>query len=39
PSLVNTDPYGAGWIFKVKLNDVAAVEVLMDADAYKGLIG
>jgi glycine cleavage system H protein len=39
PSLVNTDPYSAGWIFKVKLNDVAAVEALMDAEAYKGLIG
>ncbi len=39
PSLVNTDPYGAGWIFKVKLNDIATVEALMDAAAYKGLIG
>ncbi len=39
PSLVNTDPYAAGWIFKVKLNDAAAVDALMDADAYKGLIG
>ena len=39
PSLVNTDPYSAGWIFKVKLNDVAAVEALMDAEAYRGLIG
>lgn len=38
PSLVNTDPYAAGWIFKVKLNDAAAVDALMDADAYKGLI-
>jgi len=39
PSLVNTDPYGAGWIFKVRVNDSAAVEALMDADGYKGLIG
>ena len=39
PSLVNTDPYGAGWIFKVRLKDAAAVDTLMDASAYKGLIG
>jgi len=39
PSLVNTDPYGAGWIFKVRLNDVSSVEGLMDAEAYAGLIG
>jgi len=39
PSLVNTDPYGAGWIFKVRVNDVATVEAQMDADGYKGLIG
>lgn len=39
PALINTDPYGAGWIFKIRLNDPAAVEGLMDADAYTGLIG
>lgn len=39
PSLVNTDPYGAGWIFKVRVRDTADVEALMDADAYKALIG
>ncbi len=39
PSLVNTDPYGAGWIFKLRLKDAAAVDTLMDAEAYKGLIG
>ncbi|BDS05701.1 glycine cleavage system H protein [Oceaniferula spumae] len=39
PSLVNTDPYGAGWIFKVRVKDVADVEAQMDADGYKGLIG
>ena len=39
PSLVNTDPYGAGWIFKVRLNDVSSVEGLMDAEAYAGLVG
>ena len=39
PSLVNTDPYGAGWIFKVRVRDTADVEALMDAEAYKALIG
>ncbi len=39
PSLVNTDPHGQGWIFKMKVNDVADVEALLDADAYKALIG
>jgi len=39
PALANTDPYGAGWIFKVRLNDPSCVDQLMDAEAYRGLIG
>ena len=39
PSLVNKDPYGQGWIIKVKLTDAAAVASLMDAAAYKAKIG
>ncbi len=39
PALVNTDPYGAGWLFKVRVRDTADVEALMDADGYKSLIG
>lgn len=39
PSLANTDPYGAGWIFKIRVNDTAAVEALMSPDDYKALIG
>jgi len=39
PSLVNTDPYGQGWIFKIKLKDAAAVSTLMDAAAYQAHIG
>ncbi len=35
PSLVNSDPMGAGWFFKIKLKDVAQAGALMDADAYK----
>ena len=34
PALVNTDPYGRGWIFKIRLTDSAAVSRLMDAAAY-----
>lgn len=38
PSLVNTDPYGRGWIFKIKVVDVAQVSKLLDAEAYGKLI-
>lgn len=38
PSLVNTDPYGKGWIFKMRVKDLAAVEKLMDAAAYGAMI-
>lgn len=39
PGLVNTDPYEAGWVVKVKMNDPAEVNELLDADNYKKLIG
>jgi len=39
PSLVNTDPYGNGWIFKLKVKDAAQVEALLDAAGYRSLIG
>jgi glycine cleavage system H protein len=35
PDLINKDPYGDGWIIKVKITDPSEVEALMDADAYK----
>lgn len=38
PALVNTDPYGKGWIFKMRVKDVAAVEKMMDAAAYQAMI-
>ena len=38
PSLVNTDPYGKGWIFKLRVKDVTEVSKLMDAAAYAGQI-
>jgi len=34
PELVNSDPYGEGWLFKLKVDDISAVEKLLDADAY-----
>lgn len=34
PSLVNTDPYGKGWIFKLRVKDPASASSLMDAEAY-----
>jgi glycine cleavage system H protein len=39
PALVNTDPHGKGWIFKMKVNNLADVEALMDAVAYNSHIG
>ena len=39
PSLINNDPFGEGWIIKVKVDDTSAVETLMDADAYKNSLG
>jgi glycine cleavage system H protein len=38
PESVNNDPYGAGWIIKLKVTDVADVEGLMTAEAYAELI-
>ena len=37
PELVNTDPYGQGWMIKMKVNDPAAVAKLMDAAAYSSI--
>ncbi len=34
PELVNEDPYGDGWMFKVRLADTGELDSLMDADAY-----
>jgi glycine cleavage system H protein len=39
PSLINNDPFGEGWIIKVKVSDTADVEALMDADAYAASLG
>ena len=37
--LVNTDPYGEAWIIKIKVNNVADLDNLLDAAAYEAKIG
>lgn len=39
PELVNSDPYGAGWMVKVKIADLSEVETLLDSEQYKSEIG
>lgn len=39
PELVNTDPYGDGWMIKVKISDTSEIDGLLSADDYKSLIG
>lgn len=38
PELVNKDPYGEGWLIKIKPNDANDVNDLLDAEAYKALV-
>ncbi len=38
PELVNSDPYGEGWMIKVQVSDTTQTENLIDAEAYKKLI-
>lgn len=38
PALVNTDPEGEGWFFKLTLSDTSELSSLMDADAYKAFV-
>ncbi len=39
PEVINSDPYGQGWMIKIKMTDTSQVDDLMDADAYQALIG
>ncbi len=39
PTLANSEPHAAGWLFKVKLADIAELDGLLSADKYKALIG
>ncbi|MDQ3647840.1 MAG: glycine cleavage system protein GcvH [Actinomycetota bacterium] len=38
PEKVNSDPYGEGWMVKVRLSDASEVDDLLDVDAYKSLL-
>jgi glycine cleavage system H protein len=38
PELINTDPYGDGWIIKVCISDVSTLDDLLSSDEYKNLI-
>jgi glycine cleavage system H protein len=39
PEILNKDPYGEGWMVQLRITDVKELESLMDADAYKKLVG
>ena len=38
PELVNSDPYGAGWLFKIKPSNTAELQQLLDAKAYEKVV-
>lgn len=39
PELVNTDPYGEGWMIKIKIKNITDIQELMDAEAYAAVAG
>ena len=39
PELINSDPYGQGWIIKIAISDVTELDKLLDASEYKELVG
>jgi len=39
PELVNNDPYGEGWMIKMKISNPSDIEKLMDAKAYEAMVG
>ena len=39
PSLVNTDPFGEGWMVKLRAGDLSQADALMDVEAYKAATG
>lgn len=39
PEKVNTDPYGDGWMVKVRISDTSEIESLLNSEAYKNLLG
>ena len=39
PSLLNSDPYGDGWMIEIRIDDASMIEQLLTADAYRALTG
>ena len=39
PELINTDPYGEGWVIKIAISDVTELDELLDSSAYQELVG
>jgi len=39
PELVNSDPYGDGWMVKITIKDASEIDGLLSADAYQSLVG
>ena len=39
PETVNTDPYGSGWMIKIKIGNTTEIDNLLSADAYKDVVG
>ena len=39
PAVVNSDPYGGGWMVRIRLSDPSELDGLMDASEYEGVIG
>jgi glycine cleavage system H protein len=39
PALVNTDPYGDGWMVRLRVSDPSVIEELLDHEAYRKLVG
>jgi glycine cleavage system H protein len=39
PELVNSDPYGDGWMVKISIKDASEIDSLLSADAYQSLVG
>jgi len=39
PSLLNSDPYGEGWMIEIRVDDASMIEQLLTADAYRALTG
>ena len=38
PELLNSDPYGAGWLCEIECSDITQLEALLDASAYQALL-